>query len=272
MIDAFFDFGESEEYQQVPMQDVENMDEVKNTLTRFESEFNFKNSGPDPEGRSDEFWVIYNEAKSGDVNAQYGLGALYQFGYLDVQPSKVSAMRWYICAAKQMDPRALNNLGALLFADNDHDKAMAFIEVAAIEHDYHSAALNLSVVQTLHSDAKKRKYANALKHLKFLVEVDPQKQVLNNLACMECRGLGCKPDYPSALLHFKQAAIVGCKIAGYNLGVMYFNGLGVDKDEEKAAVWFDFAKDDPKNEEYKSVMQAKDITKLLLITSMNFYV
>eukprot|EP00475_Leptophrys_vorax_P025864 TRINITY_DN361_c0_g1_i1.p2 TRINITY_DN361_c0_g1~~TRINITY_DN361_c0_g1_i1.p2 ORF type:complete len:275 (-),score=79.54 TRINITY_DN361_c0_g1_i1:119-943(-) len=274
MIDAFWDSnGESEEYQQVPMEDTELVDEAKSLLTRFESEFNYKYSKhADPEYPTDTFSTLYNEARSGDVNAQYNLGAWYQFGYHGCTQDKVAAMRWYIAAAKQMDPRALNNLGALLFVDNDHDRAIAFIEVAAIEHDYHSAALNLSVVQTLHRDVKKRRYAAALKYLKELYDLDPQKQVLNNLACMECRGLGCKPDYPAALLHFKQAAIIGCKIAAYNLGVMFKNGLGVDKNDDQAQLWFDLSKDDPKHEEYKSVMQASDITKLLLITSMNYYV
>lgn len=53
-----------------------------------------------------------------------------------------------------------------------------------------------------------------------------------------------KGDYESALANFIYAANSGDKIAQQNLGVMYHSGFGVTKNRDKAAYWFNMAKED----------------------------
>ena len=50
--------------------------------------------------------------------------------------------------------------------------------------------------------------------------------------------------YKEALVKFELLAMDGNQIAQQNLGVMYNQGLGVKKDEMKAAYWFNVATDE----------------------------
>jgi hypothetical protein len=50
-----------------------------------------------------------------------------------------------------------------------------------------------------------------------------------------------KKDHAVAVEMFQRAALWGNKIAQYNLGVMYFNGLGVPVDRPRGVAWFGIA-------------------------------
>lgn len=50
-------------------------------------------------------------------------------------------------------------------------------------------------------------------------------------------------DYATALAEFKAAADQGDAVAQYNLGLMYYNGQGVPRDDQLAAAWFRKAAD-----------------------------
>ncbi len=54
---------------------------------------------------------------------------------------------------------------------------------------------------------------------------------------------GVKIDYARAALWFREAALGGVANARYNLGVLYHQGLGVEKDVEKALGWYRAAAD-----------------------------
>jgi hypothetical protein len=60
------------------------------------------------------------------------------------------------------------------------------------------------------------------------------------------RGLWCanevgEPNYTEAAVWYRKAADQGHSLAQFNLGVMYANGQGFDRDDAEAAVWFEKA-------------------------------
>ena len=59
-----------------------------------------------------------------------------------------------------------------------------------------------------------------------------------NLAVMYKNGRGVPKDEQRAVTWFQEAAVQGDVAAQYNLGVMYDNGQGVPKDEQQAVAWY----------------------------------
>ena len=59
-----------------------------------------------------------------------------------------------------------------------------------------------------------------------------------NLGTMYWRGLGVPKDDREALKWYVKSAEQGDSSAQYNLGTMYWLGLGVTKDRQEAAKWF----------------------------------
>jgi len=60
------------------------------------------------------------------------------------------------------------------------------------------------------------------------------------------RGLWCanhigEPKYDEAAVWYRKAADQGHSLAQFNLGVMYANGQGLDRDDVQAAIWFEKA-------------------------------
>lgn len=62
-----------------------------------------------------------------------------------------------------------------------------------------------------------------------------------NLGLMYANGEGVEKDMAQAVELFKKAAEQGHVDAQNNLGAMYFTGEGVDRDEKKAIEWFEKA-------------------------------
>ncbi len=55
---------------------------------------------------------------------------------------------------------------------------------------------------------------------------------------MYYNGLGVERDYEKAIEWYSKAAEQGYSTAQNNLGNMYYNGLGVERDYEKAIEWY----------------------------------
>jgi TPR repeat protein len=62
-----------------------------------------------------------------------------------------------------------------------------------------------------------------------------------NLGLMYFHGLGVVRDYREAVKWYRLAAQQGNPIAQYNLGMMYFNGLGVAQDPVRAHMWLNLS-------------------------------
>ena len=59
-----------------------------------------------------------------------------------------------------------------------------------------------------------------------------------SLAVMQATGRGTKQDYPAALGNYMKAAQLGDDHAVRGVGVMLYNGQGVEANKEEAAAWF----------------------------------
>lgn len=210
------------------------------------------------------------------AHSKFVLGAYYQFGYRDMPADHVEALRWYVRAAKEGDIRAVNNIGVMLchgegIGVKDEVRGAQWLEIAAEAGDENSR-MNLSILKTVSDNVAHRNHEEAFTILSSLAETNPSKQVFNNLGCMYCRGFGVEQDYGRALDWFHRASEHGSKVAEYNLGVMWLNGMGVKPDVKEGNFWFKSCKNDPTHEDYKCVAAAKDPTKLLMLTTMTFYV
>jgi TPR repeat protein len=223
------------------------------------------------------FSQYYNMAQNvGHAHAKFMVGAYYQFGFQQLPADPVAAYKWYIKAALEGDIRAVNNIGVMLcqgegFAKKDEVRGAQWLEIAAEAGDENSM-MNLSILKTVSEDVAHRNYDEAFAILSNLADEYPSKQVFNNIACMYCRGFGVSLSHSTAIEWFLRASEEDSKIAEYNLGVMYLNGMGVRPDVKEGNYWFKQAKSDPLHEDYKCVIMANDPTKLLMLTTMTYYV
>ena len=62
-----------------------------------------------------------------------------------------------------------------------------------------------------------------------------------NLGNMYYVGLGRPKDYKKALNYYKEASKGGIANAAYNIGLFYYKGTGIGKDLKKAVIWFNKA-------------------------------
>eukprot|EP00475_Leptophrys_vorax_P000186 TRINITY_DN1010_c0_g1_i2.p1 TRINITY_DN1010_c0_g1~~TRINITY_DN1010_c0_g1_i2.p1 ORF type:complete len:334 (+),score=97.75 TRINITY_DN1010_c0_g1_i2:102-1103(+) len=214
--------------------------------------------------------------KEGAAHAKFVLGAYYQFGFRDMPADHLAALKLYVLAAKEGDIRAVNNIGVMLCHGEglgvvDEVRGQQWLEIAAEAGDENSR-MNLSILKTVSNEVAHRNVEEAFTILWNLADSHPSKQVFNNLACMYCRGFGVEQNYSNALDWFMRASEAGSKVAEYNLGVMYLNGMGVKADVKEANYWFKSAKNDLSHEDYKCVAAAKDPTKLLMLTTMTYYI
>ena len=83
---------------------------------------------------------------------------------------------------------------------------------------------------------KKKDYACALKHWEPLAnQGDSDAQF--NIGVMYANGQGVAKDDEKAVYWYRKAAEQGYVNAQYNLGVMYYNGYGIAKNTSKAFYW-----------------------------------
>jgi localization factor PodJL len=64
---------------------------------------------------------------------------------------------------------------------------------------------------------------------------------MHNLAVLSAGRPGVRPDYPSAVRWFTEAANRGLADSQYNLGILYESGLGVPASNIEAYKWYALA-------------------------------
>lgn len=89
---------------------------------------------------------------------------------------------------------------------------------------------------------EKGNYESALKLLRPLAE-NGDARAQSTLGLLYYRGRGVQKDDAEALKWFRLAADRGDAIAEFNLGVMYAEGQGVPQDNDEAAKWYRLAAD-----------------------------
>jgi len=218
-------------------------------------------------------------------SAMVQLGNMYRDGVLGA-PSLPIAISWYEKAAAAGNIKAMLNLGdiyrGLYGMQPNYDKAINFYIKAAglgsIEAEYQIAKLiNNNLVDQNKSAVNIKSIINSLKkaanagNLDAIVAVgDYYMQqpninlaieyynkaaqhnfapALSRLGLIYFNGEGVQQNYQTAMEFFNRAAALGNTTAEYYLGEMHRRGLGVNKNHEAASFWYNkaAAKDFPKS-------------------------
>ncbi len=105
-----------------------------------------------------------------------------------------------------------------------------------------SAQFGLAVIYEKGSDSVPQDLDSAARWYE-LAAVQGHTAAQNNLGHMYSQGLGVQRDKARAVELWKEAAKGGHETAYYNLGLAYYRGEGTQKDETQAAKWFAQAAD-----------------------------
>ena len=151
---------------------------------------------------SSETKALIVKAEAGDTDAQFRVGAAYDFGK-GAPRDGVEAMKWYRMAADRGNAEAQNSVGSGLQAEKRYEEALPWYEKASTQG--HALATN-------------------------------------NLAYLHDIGLGVKQDRRKGFELYSRAADLGWAEAMWNIANMYGAGQLGDKDMVSACVWSKRAK------------------------------
>ncbi len=179
-------------------------------------------------------------ADKGSARAQFNLGIAHEHGR-GCAKNLEQAAEWYNSAAKQGLPGALCNLGHCYLHGKgvalDLAKAVALFSKAA-DAGHVIATINLGYC---YSEGK-GVAQDSKKAVKLYQKVQAKHPMaVNNLAEHYERGTGIKNNLKMAVQLFAQAAEAGSALAQYNLGRLYENNIGVQKDLVEARRCYELA-------------------------------
>ena len=154
----------------------------------------------------DNYKICSVKARAGDVEAQFYLAFMYDFG-LGVMDDDIEAIKWYRTAAEMGQVNAQHKLG----------------------YKYHQGkgGLRKDITKAIfwYRKAAEQGYATAQ----------------NNLGTIYDHGNGVPEDDKHAVKWYQKAAERGNQKAQYNLGFMYHYGNGIAKNTENAIIWYEKA-------------------------------
>ena len=179
------------------------------------------------------FW--YSKAASlGHTIAKLNLGILYETGYQgNIQPDYNLAINWYSMAVEAGHTGAIFNLGRLVWSGK-------------------------GITQS---------YTQAFRLFRMAAKKG-NNMAMTNIGSMYMFGNGVNINYTLAIKWLTRAATNNyCCVAHHNLGIMYENGWGVNKDIEKANVHFRLATSGTNNPVSKTLSdQLRKTRETLLFT------
>jgi TPR repeat protein len=188
----------------------------------------------------------------GDNTSSVEIGNIYLIG-VGIEKDYKKALNFYLTAAEINDKYAQNQLGYMYAfgygVQANYIKAGEYFRLSA-NQDYAVAQYNLAVTSPLDYN----------KYLDLALEQNDAYAQRAKGSDYEFGRSGCKKDYKQAVEYYKLSADQGLYLGKFLLGSMYFEGKGVEKDKNKAAllgysktitIW-DIM---PKNKDYKHVVQ-----------------
>lgn len=216
-------------------------------------------------------WYTQAAAQDQPV-AQYLLGRLYQFGYLDPKPDYALAKQWYSRAKSTYAPAAIALGFVYDTVEDNYQQAGTSYQIAADQHDP-IAQFNLGLIyeegkgqkvdldkaRALYQEAAEKGLSNAMVRLAGLYFGDtdglndPQlaldwyrkaadlgnRDALYQLGLFAETGIGVKIDYKSALEYYEKSAQLGNQQAMFAAARMFQYGLGVPQNKKQAAVYYE---------------------------------
>ncbi len=178
------------------------------------------------------FDFYLHEAIQGNPRSQYFLG----LEYLKIQDYENST-KWLTKASLQNYPPAQILLGEMLKGNNNENKLKDYakaIELFQLSIDRKN--FNINNVKNKKTDNTPLTYQKRINQFHKEVIKNSLYKANFNLGTMYFLGLGTSQDYKKALNYFKKAG-KGVGSAYYNIATIYYNGLGVKKDVNEAKNW-----------------------------------
>ena len=179
-------------------------------------------------------------AEGGDAVAMYSVGCCYQRGTGGVAVDLKAAVDWYTKSANAGDTDAMNNLGWLyqngMGVSADDTQALIWYRKAAEGHSS-AGMFNLGWMYENGRGVAKDE-ATAVEWYKKSADAG-EPRAMNRLGVAASLGLAGPRDYSEAYMaRFLRAAEAGNSDGMFNLGWLYHNGLGQQKNEFEAYSWF----------------------------------
>ena len=187
-----------------------------------------------------DFDALSSNAESGDREAQFWLGSIYEQGRL-VPKDREAAESWFLKSATKGYAPAERALGVLY--SYDPAKAALWLRRAARQGDSEAQFwLGTGYEQGLFGMTNYREAVDWFQ--KAAKQGHPDAQA--SLGQMYEEGEGVKQNYKMAAQWYRKAAehvpdLGGAGQGRNNLGLLYLKGLGVSKDYFQAYFWFSLA-------------------------------
>jgi TPR repeat protein len=210
-----------------------------------------------------DFNALSSDAESGDREAQFWLGLIYEQGRL-VPKDLEQAESWFLKSAEKGYAPAESILGLMYwYLDSDAAKAAMWLQRAAQKGDSEAQFwLGNAYEQGLLGTINYREALNWLQ--KSAKQGHPEAQA--SLGQMYEDGEGVKQNYALAAKWYRKAAehipnFGGAGQGRNNLGLLYLNGFGVPKDYVQAYFWFTLANSESNASYAKAYMTQRQIAQ-----------
>jgi len=193
-----------------------------------------------------------NEARAGNSNAQYDVGAMYQNGR-GVTANRDKAIEWYQKAAAQNDQKAISRLKLIQSNGERFNKALERAGKGEVESQYD---LGNMYTEGVGVDADPSKAAAWYEK----AASQGYEKAQYKLGLIYYAENSARKNPPLAFKLFRKAAEKGYPAAQFHVGKMYASGQGVKRDYEKAREWYRKAADGGFNEARRALI---DIAAIL---------
>ena len=175
------------------------------------------------------------EANSGNSEAQYDVGTMYQNGR-GVKADRSRAIEWYEKAAAQGYEKSTTRLQLMRANTTRFEKTLSQADQGDPESLYDLGNMYIKGVGT---NIDPEKAIHAFEQSAGLGNIKSAYK----LGVINHEGTGTSPNGKSAFKWFKLAAENGYPAAQYYLGKLYANGSGVRQNRKKALAWLGKAVD-----------------------------
>ena len=151
------------------------------------------------------------------------------------------AYRLYLAAAERGDVEAQFIIGGMLYqgqgVEQDKRGGFKWLLQAAEQGKVSPESLNIIGGMYLRGEIVPLNYLEAKKWLTKAAE-QGNLSAQNDLAYLLFNGLGGERDYEKALVLYEKAALQGDIMAQANTGLMYATGTGTDMDKARGYAWY----------------------------------
>lgn len=172
---------------------------------------------------------------------EHYMGFVYFFPNMGVSQDCNKAKYWFERAAEKGNAKSLDGLGGLYFTgcgvNRDFKKAEKYYLLAS-EKGSRNAKANLGDLYHEGGYGVKKDFDKAMYWYQLAIEDTPAR-AYSGIANLYIK----QENYEAAYQNIIKAANLEYPEAEYNLGYMYYNGISIKKDKEKARYWFKKAAD-----------------------------